>query len=136
MDVFEFRDKLVGDYRDLIRSFIQPKADNINTFLDSKYGGGRYWPSPLIQINPSYVIESTVESLAAQEVLHPQTAEIFRFGKSNTSPGVPASLYKHQRQAIDCCRKLAPYVVTTGTGSGKSLDYFIPMVNTAPSAAC
>lgn len=129
MDVFEFRDKLVNDYRNFTRSFIQPKADDINTFLDGEYGGGRYWPSPLIQINPSYVTEGTVESLAAQGVLHPRTADIFRFGKSETSPGVPASLYKHQRQAIDFCLKFEPYVVTTGTGSGKSLAYFIPMVD-------
>ncbi|MCL7938992.1 hypothetical protein M8009_01565 [Halomonas sp. ATCH28] len=54
MDVFEFRDKLAGDYRDFTRSFIQPKADDINAFLDSEYGGGDYWPSPLIQIKPSY----------------------------------------------------------------------------------
>ncbi len=124
-----FRDKLVNDYRDFTCSFIQPKADDINAFLNNEYGGGRYWPSPLIQINPSYVTEGTVESLATQGVLHPRTAEIFRFGKSETSHGVPASLYKHQRQAIDCCLKFEPYVVTTGTGSGKSLAYFIPMVD-------
>jgi len=66
MDVFEFRDKLVGDYRDFTRSFIQPKADDICTFLDGEYDGGRYWPSPLIQINPSYVTEGNVELLASQ----------------------------------------------------------------------
>lgn len=57
MDVFEFRDKLVNDYRDFTRSFIQPRAEDISTFLDSEYDGGRYWPSPLIQINPSYGVE-------------------------------------------------------------------------------
>lgn len=46
MDVFEFRDKLVNDYRDFTRSFIQPRAEDIGTFLDSEYDGGRYWPSP------------------------------------------------------------------------------------------
>lgn len=129
MDVFEFRDKLVSDYRDFTRSFIQPKADDINTFLDGEYGSGHYWPSPLIQINPSYVTEGTVESLAEQGLLHQRTAEIFRFGKTSTSAGMPASLYKHQRQAIDCCQRSEPYVVTTGTGSGKSLAYFIPMID-------
>ncbi|MBB3192477.1 DEAD/DEAH box helicase [Halomonas cerina] len=129
MDVFEFRDKLVGDYRDFTRSFIQPKANDINHFLDSEYDGGRYWPSPLIQINPSYVTEGTVESLASQGILSPVTADIFRFGKNASSSGHPASLYKHQRQAIDCCLRFEPCVLTTGTGSGKSLSYFIPMVD-------
>ncbi len=129
MDVFEFRDKLVGDYRDFTRSFIQPKAEDISTFLDSEYDGGRYWPSPLIQINPSYVTTGTVDSLASEGILTPVTASIFRFGKSATSTGVPATLYKHQREAIDCCQRSEPYVLTTGTGSGKSLSYFIPMVD-------
>lgn len=129
MDVFEFRDKLVGDYRDFTRSFIQPKADDICKFLDTEYDGGRYWPSPLIQINPSYVTEGNVELLASQGILSSVTADIFRFGKSDTSTGVPATLYKHQRQAIDCCQRHEPYVLTTGTGSGKSLSYFIPMVD-------
>ena len=129
MDVFEFRDKLVGDYRDFTRSFIQPKAEDISTFLDSEYDGGRYWPSPLIQINPSYVTTGTVDSLASEGILTPVTANIFRFGKCATSTGVPATLYKHQREAIDCCQRSEPYVLTTGTGSGKSLSYFIPMVD-------
>lgn len=129
MDVFEFRDKLVGDYRDFTRSFIQPKADDICTFLDGEYDGGRYWPSPLIQINPSYVTEGNVELLASQGILSEVTADVFRFGKSTTSSGVPATLYKHQRQAIECCQRHEPYVLTTGTGSGKSLSYFIPMVD-------
>lgn len=129
MDVFEFRDRLVGDYKDFTRSFIQPKAEDINRFLDSEYEGGRYWPSPLIQINPSYVTDGTVASLANEGILSAVTADIFRLGKTTTSPGVPASLYKHQRQAIDCCLRREPYVLTTGTGSGKSLSYFIPMVD-------
>lgn len=129
MDVFEFRDRLVKDYSDFSRSFIQPKAEDIKTFLDQEYGKGRYWPSPLIQINPSYVTAGNVDSLAAEGVLTRETAQIFRFGKTASSPGVPATLYKHQREAIDCCQRLEPYVLTTGTGSGKSLSYFIPIVD-------
>lgn len=129
MDVFEFRNKLVGDYQNFTRSFIQPKADDIRAFLDGEYDAGRYWPSPLIQINPSYVTMGTVDSLASEGILHPKTAAIFRFGKSATSTGVPATLYKHQREAIDCCQRHEPYVLTTGTGSGKSLSYFIPMID-------
>ena len=129
MDVFEFREQLIGDYRDFTRSFTQPSAPDIKDFLDREYGGGRYWPSPLIQINPSYVTEGTVESLAEQGDLHPLTADVFRFGKSEKTPGTSARLYKHQRQAITACLKRQPYVLTTGTGSGKSLAYFIPVVD-------
>lgn len=129
MDVFEFRDRLVGDYRDFTRSFIQPKAKDICTYLDQEYDSGHYWPSPLIQINPSYVSAGNVDALAREERLTQTTADIFRFNKSASSSGVPAELYMHQLQAIECCKRLEPYVLTTGTGSGKSLSYFIPMVD-------
>lgn len=129
MDVFEFRKRLVDDYRDFTRSFVHPSATDIQNFLDTEYGSGRYWPSPLIQINPSYVTEGTVDTLADDGILHSLTAKTFRFGKSKTSAGFSARLYKHQRQAIDRCLKSEPYVLTTGTGSGKSLSYFIPIVD-------
>ena len=41
----------------------------------------------------------------------------------------PLRLYKHQRQAISHVKDQESYVVTTGTGSGKSLCFFIPIVN-------
>jgi hypothetical protein len=50
--------------------------------------------------------------------LDPGCAEIF-----------PLSLYKHQEQAIAKANRGASYVVTTGTGSGKSLCFFIPIVS-------
>ena len=38
-------------------------------------------------------------------------------------------LYRHQRDAIDVARRSESYVLTTGTGSGKSLSYFIPIID-------
>jgi hypothetical protein len=49
--------------------------------------------------------------------------EIFRVD------GAPLSLYKHQEQAIALASQGESYVVTTGTGSGKSLCFFIPIVS-------
>jgi ATP-dependent helicase YprA (DUF1998 family) len=41
--------------------------------------------------------------------------------------GEDLSLYRHQREALDIYRRGEPYVVSTGTGSGKSLTYLIPI---------
>ena len=127
MDAFKFRDRVIEDYQQFARSFTDPRADDIRKFLDQAYDSGRYWPSPLIQVNPSYVPGENVEELAERGVLHAECATIFRFGKEDGGRGTPAQLYKHQQQAIDCCRKDESYVLTTGTGSGKSLSYFIPI---------
>src|SRR4029078_2810851 len=38
-------------------------------------------------------------------------------------------LHRHQRQAIDQASAGKNYVLTTGTGSGKSLAYIVPIVD-------
>jgi ATP-dependent helicase YprA (DUF1998 family) len=38
-------------------------------------------------------------------------------------------LHQHQREAVEAARTGDSYVLTTGTGSGKSLAYIIPIVD-------
>jgi len=129
MDVFEFRGKLVSDYAAFTRSFTRIHARDIQTFVDEAYNSGRYWPAPLVQVNPNFKTGSTVEALVAQGGLHPECAGIFRAGKTAASAGVSLSLFKHQEEAISFAQSGESYVLTTGTGSGKSLAYFIPVVD-------
>src|SRR5690606_28609319 len=98
--------------------------------VSSNYDEGRYWPAPLIQLNPSYVSGGSVESLVVKGELHSECANIFRFGRdSNGNPGISAQLHLHQREAIKIAQKKESYVLTTGTGSGKSLSYILPLVD-------
>jgi ATP-dependent helicase YprA (DUF1998 family) len=49
--------------------------------------------------------------------------EIFAIG------GKPLDLYSHQSRAIALAHQKKNYVVTTGTGSGKSLTFIIPIIS-------
>ena len=118
MDVFSLRDHLIGDYSRFARSFTVIRASDLKAGIDDAYGSGRFWPDPLIQINPRYTSGQSTEDLARSGVLHPKTAACF-----------PISLYLHQEQAIAFARQNDSFVVTTGTGSGKSLCFFIPIVD-------
>ena len=129
MDVFEFREKLVGDYSDFTRSFTRIQASDISSFVDETYKSQRYWPAPLVQVNPNFKPGHNVEELAQAGSLHPQCADIFRAGKSEGSHGVSLKLFKHQEEAISLAAASESYILTTGTGSGKSLSYFIPIVD-------
>ncbi len=131
-DIFQFRDELIREYERFSRSFANPKAADIRIRLDEEYGKGRYWKAPLVQINPNYKkADKTVQQLADAGEVEKATAEIFRLGKDpkNNNPGVPLSLYKHQEESLALCRQGQSFVVTTGTGSGKSLSFFIPIVD-------
>lgn len=129
MDVFSFRDRLIDEYAVFSRSFTRIAAADIQEFVDKEYQRGAFWPSPIIQLNPNFVQGSTVEGLVADAVLDPQCGEIFRLGKSLSSRGVSIPLHKHQEDAIRIARTGSSYVLTTGTGSGKSLSYFIPITD-------
>lgn len=127
-DVFQFRNQLVDRYSNFSRSFVRIAAPDIQQEVESQYQDGRYWPEPLVQINPNYQRKGTVQSLAKDGVLHPACADVFQVGKPEGRPQ-PLHLYAHQLQALAKGQAGQSYVVTTGTGSGKSLSFFIPVID-------
>lgn len=127
-NVFKFRDQLVEEYSAFSKSFVSISASDIKSTVAHEYVKGRYWPQPLIQINPNYQRKGTVQDLAKEGVLHALCADIFRTGKPEGKAD-PLFLYKHQIEALAKGQQKQSYVVTTGTGSGKSLSFFIPVVD-------
>ena len=129
MNVFQYRNSVVNNYRSFTTSFTKIKAADIKDFVTNQYDSGHYWPAPLIQLNPSFVTAQNVEQLVAAGKLHPTCQDIFRFERKTGSPGISAKLHKHQSEAIDIAQNDDSYVLTTGTGSGKSLAYMLPIVD-------
>ena len=123
LDVFALRDSVVNEYKRFATSFTTIHAPDIREQIEAIYAEDRYWPEPLIQINPSYKRSTDVGTLVANGILHPGCAGIFH------ESGQPLSLYKHQEQAIALAADGESFVVTSGTGSGKSLCFFIPIVS-------
>lgn len=124
-NVFQFRDQLVGEYSTFSRSFVQIRADDIRSEVERQYGDGRYWPEPLIQINPNYQRKGTVQQLASEGVLHRACGDLFQTGKTEGNPQ-PLFLYAHQLQALAAAPACAPNSTRTMPGS---------MASTATSCA-
>src|SRR6266567_1229682 len=129
MDVFGLRDRVINDYSDYVRSFIRIRDEKILAYVDEQLGQGRLWPDPLIQLNPSFEPGETVEALAARGVLADECRRIFRRNKNVAGSGISLHLHRHQQEAVEVAATGASYVLTTGTGSGKSLAYFVPIVD-------
>ena len=127
-DVFQFRSQLVERYSNFSRSFVRIAATDLQQEAERQYQDGRYWPEPLVQINPNYQRRGTVQSLTAEGVLHPACADVFQVSKPEGRPQ-PLHLYAHQLQALAKGQAGQSFVVTTGTGSGKSLSFFIPVID-------
>ncbi|MCC7176056.1 MAG: DEAD/DEAH box helicase [Bryobacterales bacterium] len=128
MNVFELRERLIDDYSSYIRSFIRIRDERIDRLVSSYLDQGLLWPDPLIQLNPSFQYAGSIDDLVAEGLLHAECSRVFRVGKEN-GDGRPLRLYQHQADAIRRARAGRNYVLTTGTGSGKSLAYLIPIVD-------
>jgi ATP-dependent helicase YprA (DUF1998 family)/very-short-patch-repair endonuclease len=129
MDVFKFRDQLVADYERFSRSFTKIAAEDIRAKVEQIYASGHFWPSPLIQLNPSFVKGASIDELVEAGRLDPECAKIFRLKTKEDQFGKPLTFYRHQIDAIEAAKRGENYVLTTGTGSGKSLAYFVPIID-------
>ena len=113
MDSFKIHSNVIADYRGYIESFINIRDQEILAVVQKALSEGRLWPEPLIQFNPSYKITGDLASVVASEKLHPLLADIFKGYR----------LYQHQMEALRLGTAGSDFVVTSGTGSGKSLTY-------------
>jgi ATP-dependent helicase YprA (DUF1998 family) len=132
MDVFELDNALVKDYSSFARSFTSIKSEDIENSVKLIYQTGRFWPEPLIQLNPHYKSGGSILDLVHDGMLDPGCAGYFRdFQATADAPDQSLRLRRHQREAVVKAAAGKSFVVTTGTGSGKSLCFFIPIVNAA-----
>ncbi|HXG08670.1 MAG TPA: DEAD/DEAH box helicase [Gemmataceae bacterium] len=129
MNIFAFRRQVIDDYAAYTRSFIQIRDPRLHAFVDEQLRAGVLWPEPLIQLNASFEPGASIDQLVAEGVLHAECSRIFRIKPDPQGTGQPLRLHRHQADAIRVAQTGEPYVLTTGTGSGKSLAYMVPIVN-------
>ena len=131
MDVFALREQLVEDYRHYAQSFLTIKDERIHAHVQRDLDQGLLWPDPPLQLNPAFESGGYIDDLVDEGLLERECARIFRTGKEprGDSTGERLRLHRHQAEAIRAARAGKNYVLTTGTGSGKSLSYIVPIVD-------
>ncbi|HBO46163.1 MAG TPA: ATP-dependent helicase [Planctomycetaceae bacterium] len=135
MDVFSLDANLLAEYTAFARSFTRIRSSELQSKVNELYASRRLWPEPLLQLNPHFEDGGSVGSLVGQNGLSPECAEIFRNSQAApTDPAKSLRLRRHQEQAIGLALSNKSFVVTTGTGSGKSLCFFIPIVDAVVKA--
>src|SRR5215831_17284661 len=113
MNVFHTHAGIVDDYATYIRSFLNIADPTIREMVEGELSRGKLWPEPLLQFNPAFEIVGKVGDLCHSGLLHSALADIFK----------GYSLYRHQVEAIQLGLAGKDFVLTSGTGSGKSLTY-------------
>ncbi len=119
MNIFQTHSSIVSDYASYISSFIKISDPDIQRVVEAELVRGKLWPEPLLQFNPSFEIVGNIDHIAGTEGLHPDIRHIFSNFK----------LYRHQIDAMRLGLAGKDFVVTSGTGSGKSLTYIGSIFN-------
>jgi hypothetical protein len=130
VDVFEVHRKLVNDYRAFTSGFVDVRDPRIAKHIATEMDRGAQWPDPWLSLNPNFAVGGTVAELVQQGQLHPECANIFRRKRAPDDLGsATLTLHRHQGDAVEAAASGRSYVLTTGTGSGKSLAYIVPIVD-------
>ena len=119
MNALSLHSKILDGYKDYIESFIDIRDDDIRSKVEESLQTRKLWPEPLIQFNPSFEKNGSVDSLVADGTLHSEVGRVFK----------GFSLYTHQIEAVRLGAQPRSFVVTSGTGSGKSLTYLGSIFN-------
>src|SRR6185437_9608599 len=113
MNSYEIHKSIVEDYKSYIHSFINIRDEHIKNEVKKAIDSDKLLPEALIHFNPAYETGATIEELVKDGTLHSDLKAAFK----------NFSLYKHQVEAIKKGKNRESFIVTSGTGSGKSLTY-------------
>lgn len=129
MDAFGVLGEVLHDYESFVRGFLNIRDPDIQKRVEDEVENGLLWPEPWLALNPAFQPGGSVGDLVEAGKLYPLCREVFRHRTDDDAVGRELSFHKHQADAIDIAASGDSYVLTTGTGSGKSLSYIVPIVD-------
>ncbi len=119
MDIIELYEKLKDSYKNYIESFVTIKDNRIKQKVRDSLSSEKLWPKALIQFNPNFAIGKGVKEMIDSGLsIHPDLEKFFA-----------TSFYMHQQQAIELGCRDREFIVTSGTGSGKSRTFMATIFN-------
>lgn len=125
MNPFQVFDHVKQQFKAYITTFQTFRNPRIKAFVQKQMTeGDLLWKAPIIQISKKFKLGKELSAYVDEGILHPEVLKIFQFN------GKPMRPYFHQQQAIDATvDQQKNLVVTTGTGSGKSFCFELPVID-------
>lgn len=121
MSIIDIYSKLKNSYKSYIGSFVTIKDGRIRHIVNEAILNERLWPKALIQFNPNFSLGIGVAQMITKGLpVHRDLEKFFQ-----------APFYKHQQDAIELGCQGKEFIVTSGTGSGKSRTFMATIINYA-----
>lgn len=125
LDPLKASESIEATYKRYIKTLLTPKEPALaEAFARTVDETDMLTHGPLLELTQPYAAGRSPSQLISDGVLSPSFSRL-------KSPGLPLDrpLYLHQEQAIEKAVSGRNIVVTTGTGSGKTESFLIPILN-------
>ncbi|TYB39726.1 DEAD/DEAH box helicase [Micromonospora sp. AP08] len=126
LDPIATSDAIVATYQRYLRTLVEPKDPRLAAALERAISDAinqEITKGPLLEATPPYVTASTPRELIDVGVLDPGIATL------GGGFDLDRPLYRHQERAIRKAAAGRNLVVATGTGSGKTESFLLPILN-------
>lgn len=125
LNPFDALDKVQSSYRSYVETFQNVDDDTVKTWIEDRIQTGKVlWKEPFVQLNQRFEYGNPLEQFVADGDLQKGVLDVF-----TGNEGQPIEPYKHQTEAIYSIERGNNTIVSTGTGSGKSFAFGIPIVS-------
>lgn len=125
LDPLAASDTVTDTYHRYVQTFVDVRDEQLShAFHEAVAEGEKLTKGPLLEATPAYAQGCTPRELIAEGVLSSGFTRL-------DSPALPIDrpLFRHQEQAIRKVGAGRNVVVTTGTGSGKTESFLIPILD-------
>ena len=128
MNPFRVLKHVQGDYRKYVESFSLIRSEDVRDAVREAINNDELlWREPYVQITKNFKPAGNLGNLIPA-VLHPDCKKVFYRDENNPASGL-IDLHQHQHLSIMAAAAKKNYLVSTGTSSGKSFCFFIPIVD-------
>lgn len=128
MNPFRVLDHVKHDYRKYVESFSLIRSEDVRDLVREAIERDELlWREPYVQVTKNFKPAGNLANLIPS-VLHPDCRRVFYRNESDPNSAL-IDLHQHQHQSILAAAAGKNYLVSTGTSSGKSFCFFIPIVD-------
>lgn len=116
-------------YRSYVDTFVNVRNDEIRTWLEARVDTDRLlWNEPFLQLRRRFKAGSSLGALITRGLLPPEARRIFRVSAEDFGDTRPIHPHVHQERALELAAAGQSFIVATGTGSGKSFAFGLPVI--------
>ncbi len=125
LDPLETAKQSEGSYKRYLKTLLAPRDEQLAAAFDAEIDATTALvKGPILEMTPPYETGATCRQLISEGVLHQRFSDV-----DSPALDLDRPLYVHQETAVRKFTAGRNLVVSTGTGSGKTESFLIPIIN-------